>query len=61
MKRDCAYLNDWLQRHNTVPDGTVALTGTGTIPPPDFTLAAGDVVSIEIEKIGTLVNTVVVV
>ncbi|MDA1297904.1 MAG: fumarylacetoacetate hydrolase family protein [Chloroflexi bacterium] len=59
MKRDCAYLADWLQRHNPVPDGTVALTGTGTIPPPDFTLAAGDVVSVEIEKIGTLVNTVV--
>ena len=61
MKRDCAYLYDWLKRHNTVPDGTVSLTGTGTIPPPDFTLAAGDVVSIEIEKIGILVNTVVVV
>lgn len=59
MKRDCEYLADWLQRHNSVPDGTVALTGTGTIPPPDFTLTAGDVVSIEIENIGTLVNTVV--
>lgn len=58
MKRDCAYLADWLQRHNHVPDATVVLTGTGTIPPPDFTLAEGDVVSIEIEKIGTLVNTV---
>jgi 2-dehydro-3-deoxy-D-arabinonate dehydratase len=61
MKRDCNYLADWLQRHNTVPDGTVCLTGTGTIPPPDFTLKAGDVVSITIEKIGTLVNTVVTV
>ncbi len=61
MKRDCAYLADWLQRHNSVPDATVVLTGTGTIPPPDFTLTDGDVVSIEIEKIGTLVNTVVTV
>ena len=61
MKRDCNYLADWLQRHNTVPDGTVCLTGTGTIPPPDFTLKDGDVVSITIEKIGTLVNTVVTV
>jgi 2-dehydro-3-deoxy-D-arabinonate dehydratase len=59
MKRDCAYLADWLQRHNFVPDGTVALTGTGTIPPADFTLAAGDIVSIQVENIGTLVNTVV--
>ncbi len=61
MKRDCAYLADWLQRHNSIPDATVVLTGTGTIPPPDFTLAQGDVVSISIEKIGTLVNTVVTV
>ncbi|MCI0803783.1 MAG: fumarylacetoacetate hydrolase family protein, partial [Chloroflexi bacterium] len=37
MKRDCAYLADWLVRHNAVPDGTTAMTGTGTIPPPEFT------------------------
>lgn len=61
MKRDCAYLADWLQRHNSVPDATVVLTGTGTIPPADFTLADGDVVSISIANIGTLVNTVVTV
>lgn len=61
MKRDCAYLADWLQRHNPVPDGTTVCTGTGTIPPPEFTLKAGDVIEIEIEKIGTLVNTVAVV
>ena len=61
MKRDCAYLADWLVRHNAVPDGTTAMTGTGTIPPPEFTLAAGDVVHVTIEKIGTLTNTVVVV
>ena len=61
MKRDCAYLADWLVRHNSVPDGTTAMTGTGTIPPPGFTLAAGDVVHVTIEKIGTLTNTVVVV
>lgn len=61
MKRDCAYLADWLQRHNSVPDATVVLTGTGTIPPPEFTLTDGDIVSIEIENIGSLVNTVVTV
>jgi 2-dehydro-3-deoxy-D-arabinonate dehydratase len=61
MKRDCAYLADWLQRHNPVPDGTTALTGTGTIPPPEFTLKDGDVVTIEIERIGALVNTVITV
>ncbi|MEE8047157.1 MAG: fumarylacetoacetate hydrolase family protein [Dehalococcoidia bacterium] len=61
MKRDCAYLVDWLVRHNSVPDGTSVMTGTGTIPPPEFTLAAGDVIHVTIEKIGTLTNTVVVV
>ncbi|MDA1280233.1 MAG: fumarylacetoacetate hydrolase family protein [Chloroflexi bacterium] len=61
MKRDCAYLADWLVRHNSTPDGTTAMTGTGTIPPPEFTLAAGDVISVTIDKIGTLTNTVVVV
>ena len=59
MKRDCAYLADWLQRHNPVPDGTTVLTGTGTIPPPEFTLQGGDVVNITIDKIGTLSNPVV--
>jgi 2-dehydro-3-deoxy-D-arabinonate dehydratase len=61
MKRDCAYLVDWLVRHNSVPDGTSVMTGTGTIPPPEFTLAAGDVIHVTVEKIGTLTNTVVVV
>lgn len=59
MKRDCVYLADWLQRHNTVPNGTTVLTGTGTIPPPEFTLQEGDVISITIDKIGTLTNPVV--
>ena len=59
MKRDCVYLADWLQRHNTVPNGTTVLTGTGTIPPPEFTLQGGDIISITIDKIGTLTNPVV--
>lgn len=61
MKRDCNYLADWLQRSNSVPDGTAAMTGTGVIPPQDFTLEDDDVIEIEIENIGTLVNTVVTV
>ena len=61
MKRDCDYLFDWLVRHNSIPDGTSVMTGTGTIPPPEFSLAEGDVVHITIDKIGTLTNTVVVV
>jgi 2-dehydro-3-deoxy-D-arabinonate dehydratase len=61
MKRDCEYLVKWLVKSNSVPDGTSVMTGTGTIPPPEFTLAAGDVISVTIDKIGTLTNTVVVV
>ncbi|MBT4513795.1 MAG: fumarylacetoacetate hydrolase, partial [Chloroflexi bacterium] len=61
MVRDCEYIADWLQRHNSVPDGTTVVTGTGVIPPMDFTLAEGDVVHVEIESIGTLTNTVTVV
>ncbi len=61
MIRDCAYLADWLQRHNPVPDGTTVLTGTGIIPPPEFTLGDGDVITIEIESIGRLVNVAAVV
>jgi len=61
MKRTCADLAEWVQRHNPMPDGSVVLTGTGIVPPKEFTLHEGDVVSIEIERIGRLVNTVVVV
>ena len=40
------------------PDGLVVSTGTGLVPPIEFTLLAGDVVDIDIEGIGTLTNTV---
>jgi 2-dehydro-3-deoxy-D-arabinonate dehydratase len=34
------------------------MTGTGIVPHDDFTLEVGDVVTISIEGIGTLINTV---
>lgn len=61
MARTCQSLADWLTRHNRVPDMTTVLTGTAIVPPPDFTLEEGDVVSITIEGLGTLENGVVVV
>ena len=61
MKRDCNDLANWLQKSNSVPDGTAVMTGTGVIPPQSFTLQDDDVIEIEIEKIGKLVNTVVTV
>ena len=34
------------------------LTGTGVVPPDDFTLREGDDIAITIEPIGTLENVV---
>ena len=59
MKRTFEDLIDWLFRDNSFPDGVILLTGTGIVPPNEFTLEAGDVVSIDITGIGTLTNPVV--
>jgi 2-dehydro-3-deoxy-D-arabinonate dehydratase len=58
MKRSPRELADWAMRDNPIPPGSVLLTGTGLVPPDDYTLASGHVVSIEIPGIGELVNTV---
>jgi 2-dehydro-3-deoxy-D-arabinonate dehydratase len=34
------------------------MTGTGLVPPADITLQSGDQVTVEIDGIGLLVNTV---
>lgn len=57
--RSYAELIGYLGRDNLFPDGVVLLTGTGVVPPDDFTLQAGDEVVISIEGIGTLRNPVV--
>jgi 2-dehydro-3-deoxy-D-arabinonate dehydratase len=61
IKRRIGELVSYLGRSNHFPNGVVLLTGTGVVPPGEFTLAAGDVVEITIDRIGTLVNTVKVV
>ncbi len=58
MKRAPEELVRYLYRDNRFPAGSLLLTGTGIVPPDDFTLASGDEVSITIEPIGTLVNRV---
>jgi 2-dehydro-3-deoxy-D-arabinonate dehydratase len=58
MKRGPRELAQWLVRDNPVPAGSVLLTGTGLVPPDDYTLEPGHVVEIEIEGIGVLRNTV---
>jgi 2-dehydro-3-deoxy-D-arabinonate dehydratase len=58
MKRRTDELVDWLCRCNTMPAGTVLSTGTGILVPDEHALREGDVVEIELEKVGTLRNPV---
>ncbi len=58
MKRSFDELVEFLLRDNPVPPGSVLLTGTGLVPPDDFTLEPGHVVEIEVPGIGILSNPV---
>ncbi|MCC6627881.1 MAG: fumarylacetoacetate hydrolase family protein [Chloroflexi bacterium] len=58
IRRPFEYLISYLGRDQSFPHGAVLLTGTGIVPPNDFTLQPGDVVHITIEEVGTLVNPV---
>jgi 2-dehydro-3-deoxy-D-arabinonate dehydratase len=59
MVRTFEDLIAWLYRENDFPNGAFLLTGTGVVPPDDFTLEDGDVISMEVTGIGTLTNPVV--
>ena len=59
MVRSYQELIDWLGRDNRFPEGVILLTGTGIVPPDDFSLRPGDLVRITISGIGTLANPVV--
>ena len=58
MARSFDDLVGWLGRDNSFPHGVVLLTGTGVVPPDDFTLAPGDLVAIEVTGVGRLTNLV---
>lgn len=58
MRRSLQELATYLFREMTFDHGVFLLTGTGIVPPDDFTLHPGDLVSITIEGIGTLDNPV---
>ncbi len=49
----------YLFRGNEFPVGAFLMTGTGIVPPSEFTLEAGDEVEITIDGIGSLRNPVV--
>ena len=61
MRRRPQELVDWLFRALDFPLGAALLTGTSIVPPPELTLAADDVVTIDIDGIGRLRNSVEVV
>jgi 2-dehydro-3-deoxy-D-arabinonate dehydratase len=51
-------LDGYLRRGDVYPDGAILSTGTCLVPPPPFSLTAGDLVTIAIDGIGTLSNPV---
>ncbi len=58
MKRGFGDLISYLVREQEFPNGVVLLTGTGIVPPDDFTLQSGDIIEIIVPEIGTLRNPV---
>ena len=61
LRRKIEDLIGCLMQSNPVPSATVILTGTGIIVTQEAALAPGDIVTIEVPRIGKLVNPAVVV
>lgn len=61
IKRSFSDLAHCLFRCQEFPRGAVLLTGTGIVPPDDFTLQPGDCVQIDIPALGRLENHVAIV
>ena len=58
LRRSPSELVEFLYRETSFPNGCILLTGTGIVPDADFTLEAGDVISITVPPIGVLTNMV---
>ncbi len=58
IKRSFEELVGYLFRNQSFPQGVFLLTGTGIVPPNEFSLINGDSIKIEIDGIGTLENPV---
>jgi 2-dehydro-3-deoxy-D-arabinonate dehydratase len=58
LRRSIPELVEYLYRHQHFKSGCILLTGTGIVPPREFTLEPGDEVTIRIEGIGVLHNEV---
>jgi 2-dehydro-3-deoxy-D-arabinonate dehydratase len=58
IKRSFTELAEYLYRETTFPHGCFLMTGTGIVPPNEFTLLRGDEIEITIAPIGCLRNVV---
>jgi 2-dehydro-3-deoxy-D-arabinonate dehydratase len=59
LHRSLSDLMEYLLRDNEFPAGVFLMTGTGIVPPSEFTLQDGDEVTVRIDGIGSLVNPVI--
>ena len=57
MKRTFPDLAEYLVRELAFPYGALLMTGTGIVPPDEFTLQSGDIARITIDGM-TLENTI---
>jgi 2-dehydro-3-deoxy-D-arabinonate dehydratase len=58
IRREFTELVEYLYRELSFPVGAFLFTGTGIVPPNDFTLISGDLVKITVAPIGELINEV---
>lgn len=58
LHRTLTDLVRYLGYDNVFPDGVILSTGTGIVPPDEFSLTGGEIITIEIEKIGQLITGV---
>lgn len=58
IKRKFTELVSFLYKECSFPHGSFLMTGTGIVPESNFTLQKGDEIKINIDLIGTLINTV---
>ena len=58
IRREFNELVEYLYRELSFPVGAFLFTGTGIVPPNDFTLVSGDLVKITVAPIGELINEV---
>ena len=58
IKRKLTDIVGYLYRECSFPNGSLLMTGTGIIPPSDFSLEIADEIIISIDGIGKLINRV---